>query len=453
MTTDLRARIDASPMRASQWAVVALCTLLNAVDGFDVLAMAFTSARVSKEFALNGSQLGLLLSAGLVGMALGSLLIGPIADRIGRRPTLLASVGTSAAGMLLSATATAALPLGVWRVVTGLGVGGILACTNVLVSEFSSKRSRSLAISIVTAGYGIGATLGGSAAVWLQAQFGWHSVFLGGGLVSIALLALTFGLAPESVDFLATRRPPGHVARLERLARRLRLANGAALDEASPTTAPLASDAPPRNPLVRLFDASNRRSTLVVWLAFFAVMFGFYFVNSWTPKLLVTAGMTESQGVVGGLTLTLGGTVGSILFGALAAKWPSRAVMIWFTILAAIATAAFISAVGVLALAFAVGLLLGALINGCIAGLYVITPSVYPTAIRSTGVGWGIGIGRAGAILAPTATGALLDAGWTPAGLYLGVGVVVLVATAAVFFLPRSATTKAAGEERSFATH
>ncbi|MEA5455592.1 MFS transporter [Sinomonas sp. JGH33] len=451
MTTDIRARIEASPMRAGQWTVVVLCTLLNAVDGFDVLAMAFTSARVSKDFGLNGSQLGLLLSAGLVGMALGSLLIGPIADRTGRRPMLLVSVGTSAAGMLLSATAVGAVPLGLWRVVTGLGVGGILACTNVLVSEFSSKRSRSLAISIVTAGYGVGATLGGGAAVWLQAQFGWHSVFLGGGLVTLVLLALTFGFAPESVDFLVTRRPRGHEAKLERLARRLRLADGAVAEE-SPTTTPLASGAPPRNPLVRLFDVANRRTTLVVWLAFFAVMFGFYFVNSWTPKLLVTAGMTESQGVVGGLTLTLGGTVGSVLFGAFAARWASRSVMIWFTVLGALATAVFISAAGILALAFSVGVVLGALINGCIAGLYVITPSVYPTAIRSTGVGWGIGIGRAGAILAPTATGALLDAGWTPAGLYLGVGVVVLVAAAAVFFLPRPAPAPA-GDEPALTAH
>lgn len=449
MTTDLRARIETSPMGAGQWAIVALCTLLNAVDGFDVLAMAFTSARVSKDFGLTGSELGLLLSAGLVGMALGSLLIGPIADRFGRRPTLLASVGTSAAGMLLSATAAGAFPLGLWRVVTGLGVGGILACTNVLVSEFSSKRSRSLAISIVTAGYGLGATLGGGAAVWLQAQFGWHAVFLGGGLVAVLLLALAFGLAPESVDFLLTRRPRGYDAKLGRLARRLRLA-----DTAFVKAAPTAHVAPTRNPLRSLFDASNRRSTLLVWVSFFAVMFGFYFVNSWTPKLLVTAGMTESQGVVGGLMLTLGGTVGSVLFGAFASKWPSRTVMIWFTVLAAVATAVFISAAGILVLAFAIGVVLGGLINGCIAGLYVIAPSVYPTAIRSTGVGWGIGIGRAGAILAPTVTGALLDAGWTPSGLYLGVGAVVLVATAAVFLLPGSgASSDVPDDETSFAPH
>ncbi|WP_136611005.1 MFS transporter [Sinomonas albida] len=448
MTTDIRAHIETSPMRAGQWNIVGLCTLLNALDGFDVLAMAFTSARVSKDFGLSGSELGVLLSAGLVGMALGSLLIGPIADKIGRRPMLLASVGMSAVGMLLSATAAGAVPLGIWRVVTGLGVGGILACTNVLVSEFASKRSRGLAISIVTAGYGVGATIGGAAAVWLQAEFGWHAVFLGGGLVTIVLLALVVGLAPESVDFLATRRPRGYEQKLDRLARRLRLTS-VALPEGSPAAS---ATQPARNPLSRLFDASNRRSTLLIWVSFFAVMFGFYFVNSWTPKLLVTAGMTESQGVVGGLMLTLGGTVGSIAFGVFAARLASRVVMIWFTVLAALATAVFISAVGILALAFAVGVLLGGLINGCVAGLYVITPSAYPAAIRSTGVGWGIGVGRVGAILSPTVAGALLDARWTPSGLYLAVGAVVLVAAAAVFLLrPSAAETATADRDPSLA--
>ncbi|HKU11988.1 MAG TPA: MFS transporter [Sinomonas sp.] len=434
-------------MRTGQWTIVGLCTLLNALDGFDVLAMAFTSARVSKDFGLSGSELGMLLSAGLVGMALGSLLIGPIADKIGRRPMLLVSVGMSAVGMLLSATAAGAVPLGIWRVVTGLGVGGILACTNVLVSEFASRRSRGLAISVVTAGYGVGATLGGAAAVWLQAEFGWHAVFLGGGLVTILLLALVIGLAPESVDFLVTRRPRGYEKKLDRLAQRLRLTS-----VALPESSLAAAGQPARNPLSRLFDASSRRSTLLIWVSFFAVMFGFYFVNSWTPKLLVTAGMTESQGVVGGLMLTLGGTVGSIAFGLFAARLASRVVMIWFTVLAAAATAVFISAVGSLALAFAVGVLLGGLINGCVAGLYVITPSAYPAAIRSTGVGWGIGVGRVGAILSPTVAGALLDAGWTPGGLYLAVGAVVLVAAAAVFLLrPTAAETTTADRDPSLA--
>jgi benzoate transport len=434
-------------MRTAQWLVVALATALNALDGFDVLAMAFTSARVSKDFGLTGGELGMLLSAGLVGMAIGSLVLGPVADRIGRRPVLILSVSLSAVGMLLSATAGGAVQLGLWRVVTGLGVGGILACTNVLVSEFSSKKLRGLAISIYTAGYGVGATVGGSAAVWLQATFGWHAVFVGGAAATAVLLVAVLLFAPESIDFLATRRPRGYEARLARLARRLRLGGAETADVLAVPVEDATRPDPSGTTVGQLFARPNLRTTLLVWGAFFVVMFGFYFVNSWTPKLLVTAGMTESQGVVGGLMLTLGGTVGSIAYGAFAAKWHRRTVMLWFTVLAAVATGVFISTAGVLALAFVVGVLLGALINGCIAGLYVITPSAYAASLRSTGVGWAIGIGRIGAIIAPLVTGALLDTGWTPNGLYLAVGAVILVGAVAVYFLPRDASAgRAAGE-------
>jgi MFS family permease len=167
---DLRERINTSKMSPYQWAIIGMCVLLNALDGFDVLAMAFTANGVTKEFGLTGSELGILLSAGLVGMAIGSLCLAPLADIIGRRPMIIASVGAAGAGMLLAATATTMEQLGIWRLLTGLGVGCILACTNVIASEYSSKKRRGLSISIYTAGYGIGATLGGAAAVYLQSQ-------------------------------------------------------------------------------------------------------------------------------------------------------------------------------------------------------------------------------------------------------------------------------------------
>lgn len=427
---NIRERIDASPMSPFQWAVVGVCTFLNALDGFDVLAMAFTANRVSAEFGLSGSQLGLLLSAGLVGMAAGSLFLAPLADVFGRRPMLLFTCGLAAAGMFLSSTAHSVTELGLWRVLTGLGVGGILACTNVITSEYANKRWRGMAVSIYTAGYGVGATLGGMAAVSLQASFGWRSVFVFGGIATTVAFLLLLAVVPESVDFLTSRRPPRAEKRLASLARRLHLDGDAVL---LPGAA--ASPGDPRvkgQQLTALFAPANRRVTILIWVAFFATMFGFYFVNSWTPKLLVTAGMTESQGVVGGLMLTLGGTFGSLLFGALSTKWQARKVLLAFTVFSSITMVVFISAVGVLALAFAMGIMVGMLINGCIAGLYTLAPASYAPQTRGTGVGWAIGIGRIGAILAPLAAGALLDADWSPGQLYLGVGVVVLVAAAAV---------------------
>ena len=425
-------------MSRYQWLIVGLCIVLNALDGFDVLAMAFTANSVTRDFGLSGGQLGILLSAGLVGMAAGSLGLAPFADVIGRRPMVLISVGLATAGMLLSALAHSAVELGIWRVVTGVGIGGILACTNVIVSEYSSQRWRGLAISLYTAGYGVGATLGGTAAVALQASFGWRSVFLLGGLCTGATLLLLAALLPESVDFLASRRPRNVVERLNKIARRI--------GQPAVTELPAAvARAGKKNKLSELFTPGNRRSTGLLWLAFFATMFGFYFVNSWTPRLLVTAGMTESQGVIGGLMLTLGGTFGALLYGLLTLRWNSRKVLVIFAVLSAATMVMFISTAGVLALAFVAGGVVGMLINGCIAGMYTIAPALYGASVRSTGVGWAIGIGRAGAIVAPLIAGALLDAHWTASMLYMGVGFVVLLAGAAVAAMRLPAPGAASG--------
>ncbi|EMR00362.1 MFS transporter [Paeniglutamicibacter gangotriensis] len=427
---NIRDRIDASPMTSFQWVVIGVCTFLNALDGFDVLAMAFTANRVSAEFGLSGSQLGVLLSTGLFGMAAGSLGLAPFSDIFGRRPMLLFATGLAAVGMFLSSTSGSVTELGLWRLVTGLGVGGILACTNVITSEYANKRWRGMAVSIYTARYGVGATLGGVAAVSLQASYGWRSVFVFGGAVTAAAFVLLLAVVPESVDFLVTKRPARAQQRLAVLACKLRLDQDTVLLPNLPAST--GGRAVTGQQLTALFSPANRRVTTLIWVAFFATMFGFYFVNSWTPKLLVTAGMTESQGVVGGLMLTLGGTFGALLFGALTTTWQTRKVLLVFTVLSSITMVLFISAVGILTLAFGMGIVVGMLINGCIAGLYTLAPASYAPQTRGTGVGWAIGIGRFGAILAPLAAGALLDAAWSAGQLYLGVGLMVLVAAVAI---------------------
>lgn len=429
---NLRARIDAAAMTPYQWMVVALCVLLNCLDGFDVMAMAFTASSLTEEFALSGSELGVLLSAGLVGMAVGSLALAPVADVIGRRPLILISVGLATLGMLLSAVAPSAVLLGLARVVTGLGVGGILASTNVIASEYASARWRGLAIGLYTAGYGIGATLGGVAARGMLADLGWRSVFVAGGVATGIALILLVVLLPESVDFLVQRRPRQAVERINRILGRL----------GQPTITSDSLEAAPRpttrhrsgNPGV-LLSADLRRSTLLIWVAFLATMFGFYFVNSWTPQLLVTSGMAEADAVTAGMMLALGGTAGSVLYGLVASRLDSRLVLIGFTVLSALTMVVFITSTALLTVALIIGVLVGALINGCIAGLYTITPAVYGTEIRSTGMGWAIGIGRIGAILSPMLAGRLLDASWTPVNLYVGAAVVVAISAVALLFL------------------
>ncbi|MFE6507001.1 MFS transporter [Nocardioides sp. NPDC057767] len=427
---NLRARIDAAAMTPYQWMVVALCVLLNCLDGFDVMAMAFTASSLTEEFALSGSELGVLLSAGLVGMAVGSLALAPVADVIGRRPLILISVGLATLGMLLSAAAPSALLLGLARVVTGLGVGGILASTNVIASEYASARWRGLAIGLYTAGYGIGATLGGVAARGMLADLGWRSVFVAGGVATGIALVLLVVLLPESVDFLVQRRPRQALERVNRILARLGQPAVAALEATPHPTGRRRSG----NPGI-LLGTDLRRSTLLIWVAFLATMFGFYFVNSWTPQLLVTSGMSEADAVTAGMMLALGGTAGSVLYGLVASRLDSRLVLIGFTVLSALTMVVFITSTALLTVALIIGVVVGALINGCIAGLYTITPAVYGTEIRSTGMGWAIGIGRIGAILSPMLAGRLLDSSWTPVNLYVGAAVVVAISAVALLFL------------------
>ncbi|WP_345752144.1 MFS transporter [Microbacterium rhizophilus] len=428
---DLREHLERAPMSPYQWAIVAAAVLLNALDGFDVAAMSFVSARVEKEFALSGAELGVVISATLIGMAIGSLALGRVADLIGRRITVLGSVALATAGMYLAASAQDVVQLGIWRVLTGLGVGGILTSITVITAEFSSRRWRGLALGIYTAGYGVGATLGGIAAVGLQEGAGWRGVFLAGAITSTVLLAVLVFLLPESVHFLQLRGARSQ-ATLARIARRVgfdpvRIASSAARPEAAPAKSGLGA----------LFSRDAIGATLLLWATFFTVMFAFYFVNSWTPRLMVEAGMTVDQGVVVGMALALGGAAGSVLYGALAARASRERLLLVFLLLSAAAIVTFVLSTAVLALAFALGVVVGVLVNGCIAGLYTVAPARYGTEVRATGVGAALGVGRAGAILAPIAAGVLLDAGWTNVALYSCTAGLLVLGAVAVLLLSR----------------
>lgn len=425
---DLRQRIDTSPMSSYQWLIIALCTFLNALDGYDVLAISFTSNAVTEEFQLTGTGLGIVMSAALFGMALGALTLGPVADRIGRRRMTIVALVVNGAGLFLSGMAHSAVELGLWRVVTGLGIGGILVGTNVLASEYASRKHRGLAVSIYAAGYGIGASLGGAAMVGLINAFGWRSVFFLGGIMTVAALLLVLALLPESASYLYNRQPKDAQQKVDQIARRLGYDEPIDL---TPASAP-EQDTEQQTGIRKLFTPQNRRVTIVIWIAFFVIMFGFYFVNSWTPRLMSASGLSENLSMMVTVMLTLGGAIGSLVFGLFTARWATRVVLSRFTVLAAALMAIFVFSAQWTAVVLILGVIVGLFINGCIAGLYVLTPQSYSSGMRSTGAGWGIGIGRFGAIIAPTVTGALMDGGWTPEAIYVSVGVLMLIATVAL---------------------
>jgi benzoate transport len=430
---NIREVINDSPMGGFQMLCIGICVALNMLDGYDVLVMAFTAPSVSVEWALNGKQLGLLLSTGLFGMAGGSLLVAPLADRFGRRAVILLCLILISAGMLLSFGAQDAFQLGAWRVLTGVGIGGMLASLTVITGEYSSNKWRNTAISIQVIGYPLGATIGGSIAAVLIAQYGWRSAFLFGAIASLVMIPIVLWRLPESLDFLLARRPANALQRLNVLLTSMGRQTLTQLPEVPSTERSFAE----RNQLGALFIPGVLRSTLLVWISFFLVMFAFYFVMSWTPKLLVAAGLSTQQGITGGVLLNVGGIIGGALFGYLSSRINLRKLSAAYLIITAVTLILFGLYASDLNSAFAIAVLIGAFIFGSITGLYAITPALYPAAIRTTGLGWAIGIGRIGAIIAPSIVGVLIDGGWKTADLYYVFAVPLVIAMLTVIVLPQ----------------
>lgn len=438
MNQPLRRTFDEGPMSRFQWSAIAICITLIMLDGFDVLVMAFTAAGVSAEWKLSGAELGTLFSAGLFGMAAGSLFLAPLSDRFGRQPIILLCLVLISVGMCLSALAESSTQLAAWRALTGIGIGGMLASVGVITAEYASNKWRSTAVALQATGYPIGATIGGSIAAILLEAYGWRSVFIFGGVATATMIPLVLWRLPESVDFLASRRPAGALKKLNALMRKMQRQELTELP-AQTTTGTYSS------PVTGLFVGGMARSTLLLWAAFFLLMFSFYFALSWTPKLLVSAGLSARQGITGGVLLNIGGIVGGSAFGLLASRFNLGSLTAAALTITALAMAAFGAATGNFAASFAIAAVLGAFIFGSMAGLYAFAPAIYSAAVRTTGMGWAIGIGRIGAILAPLIAGMLLDGGWQAPQLYYAYGLPLIAAMLAVLALRQSHATLPVG--------
>lgn len=376
---------DSHPDAPSRWGVVVLCMLFNVIDGLDAMAMAFTGSRVTAEWGLSAGQLGVLLSASLVGMAGGSL-IASRADLHGRRPLLLAGLLLSGVSMLLSFCSQGHSQLVLLRVFTGMGIGAVLVGANVLAYESASPARRNLCIALQSFAFALGGSLGGLLAHQFNEGMGWRYVFLAGGAVTLAGAVAGAIWLRESTSFVALR-------------------------QTQTGTWP--------EVFGRLFAGEQRRLTASLALALFLLMAGFYFVMSWTPTLLTQSGFSERQGATGGLLLCLGGMLGALLVGATARRSGSRAMLLGFLLLNALLLALMASMAAEAALAIAVGVVAGLALNGAIAALYVLAPQTFPTDIRASGVGLVLAIGRLGAIIAPAAAGSLLVAQWSIREVFL----------------------------------
>src|SRR5258708_38005310 len=203
--TGPREVLASSKMSAIQIAAVAITIGLNALDGFDVLAISFASPGIARGWGIDRAALGFVLSMELIGMGLGSIMLGGVADRIGRRRTLLGCLVVMTSGMIMATRAKGVCDLSVWRVFTGLGIGGMLAAINAVAAEFSSDRRRSLNVSLMAIGYPIGAVVGGSIAPLLLKQGDWRVVFEFGAAATGVFIPVVGWLVPQTLARLCQR--------------------------------------------------------------------------------------------------------------------------------------------------------------------------------------------------------------------------------------------------------
>jgi len=432
MDMTLYDNIQNKAMSRYQTTSILLCVAINMLDGFDVLAMAFTASSVASEWQLGSVELGVLLSAGLFGMAAGSLLIAPLADKFGRRSIVLVCMTIISIGMLLSSFSQSMMQLTLMRAITGIGIGGMLASLNIIVAEYSSLKHRSFFVSFLQTGYPIGAIVGGVIAAVLISQYGWRSVFLFGSIVSFAMIPLVIWHLPESLDFLLSKRSPDALGKINTLLQKMGHSTIDKLPEQGP------QDTTEKSTFLQLFSSQFMRSTLLIWTAFFTVMFSFYFVLSWAPKLMVTAGFSAEQGISAGVLINVGGVLGGLIFGFLSTKWRLKNLLACYMVATVIFMLIFGAYSQIMAAALGLGFLVGIFLFGSMIGLYALVPGQYPTSIRTTGMGFAIGIGRIGAIISPLIAGVLLDNQWQTSTLFYVFAAPLIISMIAVSFIKDS---------------
>jgi AAHS family 4-hydroxybenzoate transporter-like MFS transporter len=440
-TVDVDRVLESAKLRGPAL-VVLLCAASSLIlDGFDIQAVGFVAPALVGALHVERAALGPALAASLVGMAIGAAGIGALGDRWGRRRTLLLSTALFGAASLLAATATSVAMLAVWRFITGIGLGGALTAATALIAEFSPRKLRSQAIGAVQIGVPIGGMLGAMLAAELIPAYGWRSVFVVGGVLPLVAAAVMYFVLPESPRFLATR-PDAR----ESLARLLARIDPGGRYSASDVFVLGEEPGPTRSGVSALFSPQLRWDTAVVSLAFLMNMYAVYAFFSWAPLVLTSLGFELVTAVRGALVFNLAGIGGVIAISWLLARLGSRRPL---------AVAAFAGAATLAALAWfaasslshgnaADGLptlmsgiaVAGIAINAVQVGLYALAAHVFPTQCRTSGVGFSLGAGRTGGIVASLGGGALLTLSGA-AGFFGWIAAALLIACVAVLLVRR----------------
>jgi MFS transporter, AAHS family, vanillate permease len=403
VNTDPRQTVANSSMSMLQILAVIITIGLNALDGFDVLSISFASPGISTEWHLTKTALGYVLSMELIGMALGSLTLGGVADRFGRRPLILGCLVAMTIGMFMATQASNITELSVYRVLTGYGIGGLLAAINAVAAEFSNTKSRDFNVSMMSIGYPIGAVAGGIIVKQLLVGHDWHSVFYFGAAFTAIFIPLVLLWVPESVHWLVRKQPAGALEKVNKVLTRMGQQTVNALPTIPAEVRQLSfSD---------IFSPALAMTTVLVAVTYFFHVTTFYFVLKWVPKIVVDMGFAASSAAGVLVWANVGGALGGAALGFLTLRFGVKGLTIGAMILSTIGVIFFGRSPPDLDRLSWICAIAGFFTNGSIVGMYAIFAKVFPTHVRASGTGVAIGIGRGGSVLAPIIAGYLFDAG------------------------------------------
>jgi MFS transporter, AAHS family, 4-hydroxybenzoate transporter len=401
--SQIKGTIDNKSMGFYQVIVVAMCFILNMNDGIDVLIVSFSSNDIITEWSLSKAEMGYVFSAGLAGMTLGAFLIAPLADKIGRRKIFLLSLFLISAGMLLVFFSSSYSQLLIFRFLTGLGIGGILPSLAATASEFSNQKNRDFNVGLVQAGWPVGAIFTGLFCAYAIPEFGWRYAFLFAAAISFLMMVGVYFFMSDTLDFLMNIQPKNSLSKIKQLNKKLGIPVLEALPERSLTTS--------KASVSELFSENFKNTTIKSWIAIFFGFMTLYTLMSWVPNIAKEAGLAFEMSTYVGIALNAGAAIGTVSLGFFAQKYGLKKTVPAFLFIAFGTMLIYGNTTLSSSIIFVLIFLIGIFVQGGFNGIYPTLSRVYPSEIRTTGVGFAIGVGRFGAILGPTLFGYLFDNG------------------------------------------
>ena len=396
--------LQQAQMKIGQWYVVAICIGILALDGYDVLSIAFAAPGITAEWGLSKATLGVVLSLELVGMALGSIIMGAFTDSHGRRPTMLIGLIILTVGMAIAGMAPNVYLLGAARVFTGIGIGGLLASATATSSDYCNEKNRSLAVVLVAGGFAFGVYLGATFLAPLLKQYDWRITFYLGAALSFIFLPLAYFFVPETISFLERKRPDNALEKIQKIM--------SGLGHPTPTQLPPVQQksAEPVG-VPSLFKGGLASITIFLVLAYFGNVGTYYYFVKWMPSVVSEFGYSASQATEVLGIVSLGGVIGSIGMGIVTRFIPIKPMMILCLIAAAVGVSLFPKATETLELMKQVGFVTGVFIFAAISGFFALFAASFPSSVLGSGSGLVLGLGRGGAVLGPMIPGFLFAAG------------------------------------------